>query len=64
MLKLWQALLGQNMETISASLAICEVIPPVDYCHKRTVMQSFYDFFLILNKLFNKQPSCQWFEMP
>ena len=58
-----------DMEMLSELLALCEGNPPVTgwkvSSRKGLIMQScavFYDFSW--NKLWNKQLSCQWFEMP
>ena len=54
---------NHNMETLSASLALCERNTPVPgCCHHRPVIRSLDVFVAVgLFKLLNKEPKCRWF---
>ena len=59
--------LRHQMETFSASLALCEVNPPVTggFTSQRPVTRSYDVFFdLRLNRRFSKPSRCRWFEKP
>ena len=55
----------ENMETLSALLALWDGNPPEDPPNKVPVTWIIHDFVGIsLNKLLHKQSSCHWFEPP
>ena len=56
-----------DMETVSVLLALCKGNPSwlMDSPHKGSVVRRSFIFFdIILNKLFNKQWRCRWFQTP
>ena len=56
-----------QVETVSASLVLCEGNPPVtdDFHSQRSVKRSFDVFFDVRpNKRLNKQSICRWFDTP